>query len=203
MPLRIRKTHTMDRTKHYKKDDLSLLNDLQSGNKIAYKVLFQRYYPMLCTYCNKFTSLEDSEEIVQDLFLWIWNNKTMLDIQTTFNQYLFKAVYRRAINRVTQNQAQLRANTHYYEYMQEMLEDVDFYQMQELRTHIENAINKLPDSYRESFIMHRFEQMTYKEIADKLNVSPKTIDYRIQQALKLLRSELKDYLPAAFIIYFL
>ena len=67
--------------------------------------------------------------------------------------------------------------------------------VEELTRNIEAALARLPESYREAFEMNRFQNMTYNEIAQKLNVSSKTVDYRIQQALKLLRVELKDYLP--------
>ena len=59
---------------------------------------------------------------------------------------------------------------------------------------------RLPPSYREAFVMHRFQQMSYKEIADQLHVSTKTVDYRIQQALKQLRTDLKDYLPLLILL---
>ena len=67
--------------------------------------------------------------------------------------------------------------------------------MEELTQKIEKAIRDLPESYRVAFEMHRFQNKTYQEIAQELNVSSKTVDYRIQQALKQLREELKDYLP--------
>jgi len=60
---------------------------------------------------------------------------------------------------------------------------------------IEEALQRLPNSYREAFEMNRFQHLTYGEIASQLNVSSKTVDYRIQQALKLLRVDLRDYLP--------
>ncbi len=66
---------------------------------------------------------------------------------------------------------------------------------------INKAINSLPVNYREAFILNRFQGMTYNDIAKKLNVSPKTIDYRIQNALKILRVELKDFLPL-FLLFF-
>ena len=56
-------------------------------------------------------------------------------------------------------------------------------------------IRELPDEYRKAFEMNRFEEMTYNEIAERTGVSPKTIAYRISQALKILRTELKDYIP--------
>lgn len=86
--------------------------------------------------------------------------------------------------------------------MLEMFQDTDAYQIEELRIKIEKVVSLLPQDYRESFVMHRFQQMSYKEIASTLGVSPKTIDYRIQQALKLLRIELQDYLPLILLLYF-
>ena len=72
---------------------------------------------------------------------------------------------------------------------------MDFYQLKELTKRIEEAVAALPESYRQAFVMHRFRDMSYKEIAETLGVSPKAVDYRIQQALKQLRIDLKDYLP--------
>ncbi len=85
-------------------------------------------------------------------------------------------------------------DTFHYEEMQEMIQDMDFYQIKELTKRIEE-VTALPESYRQAFVMHRFRDMSYKEIAETLEVSPKTVDYRIQQALKQLRIDLKDYLP--------
>lgn len=104
-------------------------------------------------------------------------------------------VYRKALNKITHIDATQRADTRFYEEMQEMLQDTDYYQIEELTKRIEDAVAALPESYREAFVMHRFRDMSYKEIAETLGVSPKTIDYRIQQALKQLRMDLKDYLP--------
>lgn len=70
-----------------------------------------------------------------------------------------------------------------------------------INTKIEKAILNLPESYRVAFEMHRFQNKTYQEIAEELNISSKTVDYRIQQALKQLRKELKDYLP--LLLFFL
>ena len=67
---------------------------------------------------------------------------------------------------------------------------------EELKERIKKAIASLPETYRDAFLLHRFEGKSYKEIAEIFDMSPKTIDYRIQQALKLLRKELGDYLPA-------
>ena len=179
----------------YQSDNDFLLSAVQRGDQKAFDTLFRRYYPMLCAYGHRFVELEDAEEIVEDSLLWIWENRETLVIESSLNSYLFKMVYRRALNKLAHIDATQRADTRFYEEMQEMLQDTDYYQVEELTRRIEEAVAALPESYREAFVMHRFRDMSYKEIAETLGVSPKTIDYRIQQALKQLRVDLKDYLP--------
>ena len=179
----------------YQSDNDFLLSAVQRGDQKAFDTLFRRYYPMLCAYGHRFVELEDAEEIVEDSLLWIWENRETLVIESSLNSYLFKMVYRRALNKLAHIDATQRADTRFYEEMQEMLQDTDYYQIEELPKRIEDAVAALPESYREAFVMHRFRDMSYKEIAETLGVSPKTIDYRIQQALKQLRVDLKDYLP--------
>lgn len=177
-----------------------LLSAMQHGDIKAYGVLFRRYYPMLCAYATKFVELKDAEEIVQDVMLWLWENRETQTFETSISQYLFKTVYHRAINLIVRHQSQLRADTLFYENMQEMLQDTDFYQFEELQKRIKEAVDALPPAYREAFVMHRFDNKSYKEIAEVLQVSPKTVDYRIQQALKQLRITLKDYLPLILLL---
>ena len=174
-----------------------LLSAMQHGDLKAYGVLFRRYYPILCAYATKFVELKDAEEIVQDVMLWLWENRETQTFETSLSQYLFKTVYHRAINQIVRHQSQLRADTLFYENMQEMLQDTDFYQLEELQRRIREAVDALPPAYREAFVMHRFDNKSYKEI---LQVSPKTVDYRIQQALKQLRITLKDYLPLILLL---
>ncbi len=178
-----------------------LLSAMQHGDLKAYGVLFRRYYPMLCAYATKFVELKDAEEIVQDVMLWLWENRKTQTFETSLSQYLFKTVYHRAINLIVRHQSQLRADTLFYENMQEMLQDTDFYQFEELQKKIKEAVDALPPAYREAFVMHRFENKSYKEIAELLQVSPKTVDYRIQQALRQLRITLKDYLPLILLLF--
>ena len=179
----------------YQSDNDFLLSAVQRGDQKAFDTLFRRYYPMLCAYGHRFVELEDAEEIVEDSLLWIWENRETLVIESSLNSYLFKMVYRRALNKLAHIDATQRADTRFYEEMQEMLQDTDYYQIEELAKRIEDAVAALPESYRVAFVMHRFRDMSYKEIAETLGVSPKTIDYRIQQALEQLRVDLKDYLP--------
>ena len=171
------------------------LSEIQRGGLKAFEMLFRQYYAVLCAYGHKYVDFHDAEEIVQDSLLWIWENRENLIIESSLSSYLFKMVHHKALNKLAHIDAIKRADTRFYEEMQEMIQEIDVYQIKELTKRIEEAVAALPESYRQAFVMHRFRDMSYKEIAETLEVSPKTVDYRIQQALKQLRIDLKDYLP--------
>ena len=176
--------------------DRMLLDRLRSGDTRAFDALFRRYYPLLCAYGNRFVSLESAEEIAQDVMLWLWEHHEDEVVRFSLVKYMLKAVYQRALNRIEQEQVKLHADTRFYQdLVEDTLEEADLYAVNELSERLHEAIRHLPDSYREAFLMHRFKDMTYKEIADELGVSVQTVNYRIGQALKLLSVELKDYLP--------
>lgn len=174
--------------------DEALFQDITRGNEQAFDILFLRYYPALCAYAKQFVGYTDREEIVQDVMIWLWENRERVSIETSPKNYLFRAVKNSCYTMITRNDSKQHASTTFYENSQHY-EDPDFYVVEELSQRIESALSRLPDSYREAFEMNRFHNMTYNEIAGKLGVSPKTVDYRIQQALRLLRMDLKDYLP--------
>lgn len=183
-------------------EEYILLTALQQGDLKAYEILFKRYYPILCAYATRFVELKDAEEIVQDVLLWLWESRQTQTFEVSLSQYLFRMVHHRSINHLIHHESQLRADTLFYENMKDMLQETDPYQLEELQNNIEKAIKALPPTYREAFLMHRFSNKNYKEIAETLQVSPKTIDYRIQQALKLLRATLKEYLPIIEVLSF-
>ncbi|MGN0053291.1 MAG: RNA polymerase sigma-70 factor [Bacteroides sp.] len=182
-------------------DDRELLSLLNKGDKKGFDAIFHKYYQPLCGYAYKFVCLEDVEEIVQDVLLWVWENHSSFFVKSSLQSYLYRSVYMRCINRIEQNMAKQRIETVYWErYLSHGMETADDYQTEELLNRIRTAINRLPEKYRETFVLHRFKDLSYKEIAAQLNVSPKTVDYRIQQALKLLREDLREYFPLLLLL---
>lgn len=178
-----------------KMNDEILFQKVQAGDMKAFDMLFMRYYPLLCAYAKRFVDFDDGQEIVQDVMVWLWENRAMQVIESSPKNYLFKAVKNRCLTLINRNELKQRIVDTISVNMQAQYEDPDFYVVEELARNIETALARLPESYREAFEMNRFQHMTYSEIAEKLDVSSKTVDYRIQQALKILRTELKDYLP--------
>jgi RNA polymerase sigma-70 factor (ECF subfamily) len=183
------------------KEDLKLFEEIQYGNDKAFDTLFLKYYPGLCVYARQFVDFADAEEIVQDVMLWFWENRTMQIFETSLKNYLFKSVKNRCITLINRNELRQKIIHRIHKDLENVYEDPDFYIVKELTDKIETALKELPDTYREAFELNRFYQMSYKEIATQLNLSFKTIDYRIQQALKILRVKLKDYLPILLFLH--
>ena len=181
--------------RHFHTDTL-LLDRLREGDTKAFDALFRQYYPLLCAYGCRFVCLENAEEIAQDTMLWLWEHREDEIIRLSLLKYLLKVVYRKALNRIEQEQVKLHADTRFYQdLVEDTLEEADLCAVNELSERLHEAIRQLPETYRQAFLMHRFKGKTYKEIAEELGVSVQTVNYRIGQALKLLSVELKDYLP--------
>ena len=176
-------------------NDDQILNLLQNNDKNAYKQLFLKYYSPLCEYASQYISDEDSEELVQDLMLFIWETRKSLIIGTSLKSYLFISTKHRCLNAINKQLYHERIHNHIYDKLKDQFEDPDFYLEGELIALVTKAIRELPEDYRLAFELNRFHHLTYNEIADRTGVSPKTIAYRICQSLKILRTELKDYMP--------
>lgn len=176
-------------------DDRGLFELIQRGDKGAFDSFFLRYYPVLCAYATRFVGINDAEEIIQDIMVWVWENKENIVVESSLNSYLFRAVRNKCINHINKIHLHDQVHSSIANNFQSQFEDPDFYIVEELTQKIEEALKKLPETYREAFVLNRIDGKTYNEIAVLLSISSKTVDYRIQQALKNLRVELKDYLP--------
>lgn len=176
-------------------EDQQYLTAIRHDDRKAFDDLFVKYYPMLCAYARQFVLPADSEELVQEMMVHLWEKRHDIQIETSLHAYLFTAVRNRCLSGFTTRRRQERVHQQIFQEIQEQIEQPDYYIAQELARKIQEALVKLPESYRCVFEMNRFEGLTYQQIAGQLVISPKTVDYRICQSLKILRKELKDYLP--------
>ena len=174
---------------------------LQRGDKKAFNTFFLRYYPVLCAYATQFVGMNDAEELIQDMMVGIWEHRREIVVESSLNGYLFRAVKNKCINHLEKHRLHEQVHLFIAGNWQSRFEDPDFYVVEELTQKIEEALERLPQTYREAFVLNRIDGKTYNEIAATLGVSSKTVDYRIQQALKSLRVELKDYLPLLITLF--
>lgn len=167
---------------------------VQSNDEHAFKLIFTKYYAALREYASFFVYDEDAEEVVQDIMVRFWELRNTLYIESSLRGYLFKTVKNRCLNLIKSEQLHQRVHSEIQETLKQQLEDPDFYLFDELSKRIDEAVEGLPPSYKEAFLLSRFGELTYQQVAEQLNVSTKTIEYRISQSLKLLRAKLKGYL---------
>lgn len=176
-------------------EDVTLIDLLHAGNKEAFKQLFLKFYSPLCEYASQYVSDEDAEELVQELMVFLWENRREVWIGISLKSYLFSAVKHRCLNAVKLQSYHRRVEDLIYEKLKDEFENPDTYLVNELSEKIRQAIDELPENYRQTFKLSRFGEQSNREIAGILGVSVKTVEYRITQSLKMLRVRLKDYLP--------
>ena len=173
----------------------SVITALKAGEEKVFDVVYRHYFRRLCAFCSQYVGeQEEIEEIVQETMMWLWENRKSLVADMSLKSLLFTIVRNKCLNTISHIQVKQQVHERLYAKFQEQFENPDFY-IGELMALASKAIRELPDEYRKAFEMNRFEEMTYNEIAERTGVSPKTIAYRISQALKILRTKLKDYIP--------
>lgn len=175
-------------------DKRQTLQLLKSGNESAFDEIYRRYYRALCAFASQYVTKNEYEEIIQDVMLWLWENRALLIPEMSLKSLLFTIVKNKCLNRISHEQVRQEVHEKLYAKFQEQFENPDFY-LGELMALASKAIRELPDEFRIAFELNRFDGLTYQEIAKKEGVSPQTIAYRISQSLKILRVQLKDYLP--------
>lgn len=181
-----------------------LLRSVVKGNKKGFEILFRTYYKRLCAYAVSFVSQNDlAEDIVTDVFLKLWEKRETQSIPESVSSYLFQSVKNSCINYL--NREKNRKNTISENEINLLNLKIkypvsDKYPLtdligQELEEKIRTEIEKLPEQCREIFYLSRFEELSHKEIAEKLGISENTVKVQIYRALIKLRTGLKDYLP--------
>lgn len=145
----------------------------------------------------------NAEEMVQNVFVRLWEKKEQLDIRQSATAYLYRSVYNECLNYLKHQ----KVKTAYQQFMLHRSHDqtataAGRVQLSELQQQLNKALSELPEQCRSIFQMSRFEEMKYQEIADKMGLSIKTIENQMGKALRLLREKLADYLPLLLLILF-
>lgn len=177
-------------------DNKQIVSALNEGHESVFDAVYRHYFKKLCAFCSQYIpDLEETEEIVQETMVWLWENRLTLKAELTLKSLLFTIVKNKALNRISHYEIKQKVHEEIHQKYESTFENPDFYDQDELFRMYCQTLEKMPKDIRETFLMNRDRSLTHKEIATILNVSPQTVNYRIGQALKMLRQALKDYLP--------
>ncbi|HBG39891.1 MAG TPA: RNA polymerase sigma-70 factor [Porphyromonadaceae bacterium] len=182
------------------RDNTEVINNLRHDNGTYFEMVYKYYFPFLYSYATQYIEKEEAKEVVQETMLWLWENKSTLMADMSLKSLLFTIVKNKSINRIHHDHIKNRIHASIYEKQEKMFDDPDFYLENELFALFHEALDKLPEDLRTVFELSRMDGLTHKEIAEKLQVSCQTVNYRLGKALQLLRVELKDYLPILLIL---
>lgn len=165
--------------------------------------IFRLYFKPLTYYAIRLVRDQDSaKDIVHTVFINLWERRESISLSKPLKAYLYTSVHNRCLNYLRDRTKFLEDDAGELEFLNELAEPGDSHIEQvETESRINEAINKLPEKCRQIFILNRFEEKKYSEIASELNISVKTVEGQISKALRVLRKELKDYL--VMIIWFI
>jgi RNA polymerase sigma-70 factor (ECF subfamily) len=187
-----------------------LFQRIKENDEEAYEYLFHAFYEKLCTYA--YSIIRDktiSEEVVQEVFVKLWEEKETIQIQLSVNAYLYRAVHNSCQNYIAHNkikQNYIAETQHNYEQSLIFAPLSNSYPIanllsQEIENEINAAINALPGQCREVFLLCRFENLTYAEAAEKLGISINTVKTQLQRAVVKLRFDLRKYMPTLILLF--
>lgn len=161
----------------------------------TFDIVYRHYYKGLCAFAVRMVPRAEAEEIVQGAMMWLWENKSTLIPEMSLKSLLFTIVKNKALDSYAHTRLKERIHQTILTKIENKFDDPDLYLENELFRLFHDALEKLPENFRRTFEMSRMDGKTHQQIADELNVSIQTVNYHIGQSMKLLKKELKDYLP--------
>lgn len=182
--------------------DQELYSRMREGDRAAFKKLFRAYYDELCDYVeSQVGSAEAAEDLVQNVLLNLWRRREDRTLRTTLKAYLYGAArnesikyrkHRKVRDRWQEENAQNRAGRR-----TNAMSPVEDVEHRQLKGVMEESVKALPKRRREVYVLSRQHGLTYKEIASVMDISPKTVDNQMVEALKFLRKRLRQFTSAS------
>ncbi len=178
------------------KSNRELLLLIQKDDRVAFYRLYERYGKRLYGFVLGFLKQEvDAEEIVQEVFIKIWESRNKIDVYSSFEAYIFTIAYNATISllrkRIIENRYLEHLKSVQLENSPEIIEEIQF---QELNKKVKSLLNQLTPRQKEIFLLSREEGLSHREIAEKLNISVLTVKKHIANTLSFLKSNLDNSL---------
>ena len=175
--------------------DSELQELLLTNGEQAIVLIFKRYYSYLCKAVYKIIPDNNLvEDLTQEVFFELWRRRKQLAVTASLKAYIRRAAVNKALNYIRDQKIKFSDSDQYETVRSSAPSITQQLEAEELQDKIDYAIDQLPERCRIVFVLSRFEDMSYNEIANHLDISVKTVENQISKALKLLRISLAEYL---------
>ena len=179
--------------------DISLLHELKDGNREAFNGVFRYYYPRMMAYVASMVEQKAAEDFVQDVFLYVWENREKLYVSDGFHSYLFQSAYTRCLDYFKKNHLVEKCHSHtfeqYLEDCHDLLKDdnsiIEELSVKEFYCRLYELLEYLPEQRREVFILAYIKGLTTKEVAEQTRMPQRTVESHVYLALRFL----KEHMP--------
>ena len=181
--------------------DFMLRSITLHDDEVAFRYLFEHYYPSLCLFAKRFIDdRETREDIVQEVFFRLWDKRKQITVMSSAQNYLLTSVRNLCLNYLRRQEVQQPFEDSMFDQPDD--EEGDrLIQLRELEELLEQTLAKLPPEYRLAFELNRMEGKSLDEVAQRMGVSMRTVERYRDRALALLHTELKDYLPLFLFLF--
>lgn len=175
------------------------IQKLKQGDREAFRLFFECFYPKLMALACRFVDEHTAKDLVQEVFVSYWENKKEIEARNIYS-FLCKWLQNNCLNYlkhqmvVEEYEKRVRIAEARMNFIDEKTDTNEVFKQiitQDIREVIENSVNKLPPKCREVFWMYYFQDMSHKEIADRLHISVRTVETHVRQAILFLRKDLK------------
>lgn len=172
----------------------ALFAAIKQGDRRAYKLLFERFYQLLlATAINLLGDVNAAKDVIQEVFFEIWKKRAQIEVHSTVEGFLKRSVINRSLNLIKKRKRFTDDSSLQFSEQKEA-NAIETLEAEDLKKVIDEALDSLPERCRLIFVMKRMEKMSVKEIAEKLEVSPKTVENQITKALKKLKNTIAPYI---------
>jgi RNA polymerase sigma-70 factor (ECF subfamily) len=180
-----------------------IFSRMVEGDKNAFRFFFEKYYTDLCNLVNIYIRDEAMvEEIVQDIYIYFWEKKGKIQIESSVKAYLLRASKNKSLNFLRDEKTRLNIHEKIREASETVYEmPANALDAAQLRNLIENAVKSLPEKCGEIYRLAKEKNLSYKEIAEQLDISVETVENQMCIALKKLRNQLRPYYNDIFLLF--
>ena len=170
------------------------INELiRKGDETVFATLFVTYYGELCNYGSAFVDRSEAEDIVARIFASFWEKRRSLNVTDSIRSFLYTSVRNACLNEIRKGRSRKAYQDYIYKRLQNIYDNPDEGDLKEISTILKETLEDLSKSQRTAFELSRFRDMSYKEIAEAMGVSVKSVEYYISLSLMKIREKMRDF----------